>query len=153
MIPIDRYAYTPFMYYTSSLLKIGFFVSFALMLLTSESRIYYLYPICIIVAFTEAVVLVLKYARNLLFISLYANYLVISLKTIQKIFATEIEKIEFRHEIFFIILKNGKTHSIKLMNIDNRKAFVEHFKKWLLQNKIYLPSESAEKLNDYAVSG
>lgn len=150
LIPVNRYIYTPYIFYTRSFLKIGFFVSVSIMLLTSQTRMFYLYPICLIIAITEGIVLLLRLKRKLLFINMYANYLLISLFTIQKIFASEIEKVEFRHEIFFIVLKNGKSKSIKLMNIHDKKAFVANFAKWLVQNKVSTGDNLTLKMNEFA---
>ncbi len=62
-----------------------------------------------------------------------------------QIFASEIESVEFRHEIFYIVLKNKSAEDIRLMNIDQKDQFVSDMMNWLDKNAIQLNEES--KLN------
>ncbi|MBK6523381.1 MAG: hypothetical protein IPG08_14290 [Sphingobacteriaceae bacterium] len=77
-VPKERYAYFPHSFYMFRVLKIFLFVSFALMLISSGTRIKYLYPICLIIALTEVCVGILKVYRKLCFVSIYANYILFS---------------------------------------------------------------------------
>ena len=146
-LPIQRYLYTTNSYIMFRALKIGLFFSFAIMLYFSDSKVKYIYPICVTIALTETVVLFLKYKKGLCFVSIYANYILFSKYKLSKIFASEIEKIEFRHEIFYFIKKNNKTEEIRLIHIKEKEVFIIAMRDWLVRNKINIGLESESKLN------
>lgn len=145
-LPIKRYAYFPYSFYMFKIIKASFFVSFAIMLITSGTRVKFLYPICLIIAITELLVMVLKHQRRLNFVSIYANYLLFSQKIIYKVFANEISHIEFRHDIFYIVQKSKKTSDIRLLNIENKDEFLNAFSEWISKNNIQMNEESKLKL-------
>lgn len=145
-LPIKRYAYFPYSFYMFKIIKASFFVSFAIMLITSGTRVKFLYPICLIIAITELLVMVLKHQRRLNFVSIYANYLLFSQNIIYKVFANEISHIEFRHDIFYIVQKNKKTSDIRLLNIENKDEFLNAFSEWISKNNIQMNEESKLKL-------
>ncbi len=151
LLPVQRYTYATNAYYMFRALKIGLFLSFAVMLCFSDSKIKYIYPICLIIALTEGAVLFLKYKRGLCFVSIYANYLLFSQKKLSKLFASEIESVEFRHDIFYFIKKNKKAEEIRILHIDNKEAFVGAMKEWLKRNKINVSEESEAKLNSVII--
>lgn len=150
-LPVQRYSYFTNSYFMFRVLKISVFLSFAIMLYLSGSRVKYIYPICVIIALTEGAVLYLKHKKGLCFVSIYANYLLFSQNKLSKVFASEIETIEFRHEIFYFIKKNKKTDQVKLSHIHEREAFVRAMKEWLTRNKINIGLESESKLNNVIV--
>lgn len=147
-LPISRYAYYPYSFFMFKVLKVFFFISFALMLISSGTRIKYLYPVCIIIAVTDVIVGALMYYRRLCFVSIYANYLLFSKTLVFKIFATDIDYIEFRHGIFYIIKKDRKSEDIRLVNIENKDEFVKSFADWIKKNNISLNTESQQKLEE-----
>lgn len=148
MLPIERFAYFPGSFYTLRLIKIGIYLTFALVLAFSPTTVRILYPICLIIALTEIVISLLKYYKKLCFVNVYANYILIALEEMEKIFASEIERIEYRHDIFYIVKKNGKTATIKTFSIQDSKTFIEKMKSWIGQNGIVVSSESLEKLRN-----
>ena len=150
-LPVQRYSYFTNSYFMFRVLKISVFLSFAIMLYLSGSRVKYIYPICVIIALTEGAVLYLKHKKGLCFVSIYANYLLFSQNKLSKVFASEIETIEFRHEIFYFIKKNKKTDQVKLSHIHEKEAFVRAMKEWLTRNKINIGLESESKLNNVIV--
>lgn len=145
-LPIKRYAYFPYSFYMFKIIKASFFVSFAIMLITSGTRVKFLYPICLIIAITELLVMILKHKRRLNFVSIYANYLLFSQNIIFKVFANEISHIEFRHDIFYIVQKNKKTSDIRLLNIENKNEFLTAFSEWVIKNNVQMNEESKLKL-------
>jgi len=150
-VPISRYGYYPYSFFMFKGVRIGFFVSVALMLISSNSRVQILYPICIIIALTELVVFALMYFKRLCFVSIYANYLLFSRTLVFKIFAADIDFIEFRHGIFYIIKKNKKSEDIRLVNIENKDEFLKNFADWIKKNNISINSESKQKLEIFLV--
>jgi hypothetical protein len=148
LIPVERFSYFPGSFYTLRFIKIGIYLTFALVLFFSPTTVKILYPICLTIALTEIVISLLKYYKKLCFVNVYANYILIALEEMEKIFANEIDHIEFRHEIFYIVKKNGKTATIKTFSIQDSKIFIEKMKNWIGQNGVVMSEESIEKLKN-----
>lgn len=146
-LPVKRFAYFPYSFFMFKTLKAFFFFSFAIMLYTSGTRVKYLYIVCIIIGITELLVMFLRYRRKLCFISVYANYLLFSKHIMFKVFANEIASVEFRHGIFYIVLKNSKSHDIRLVNIENKEEFMLNFNEWLTKNNVQMSEESRLNLS------
>jgi hypothetical protein len=149
LLPIERFSYFPGNFYTLRFIKIGIYLTFALVLAFSPTTVRILYPICLTIALTEIVISLLKYYKKLCFVTVYANYILIALEEMEKIFANEIDHIEFRHDIFYIVKKNGKAVTIKTFSIQDNKIFVEKMKNWIGQNGIVMSGESIEKLKSF----
>lgn len=148
-LPVKRFGYFPYSFYMFKIIKASFFTSFAIMLITSGTRVKFLYPICIVIALTELVVMILKHKRRLNFISLYANYLLFSQNIIYKVFANDISYVEFRHDIFYVVQKNKKSHDIRLVNVESKDEFLKAFTDWMKKNQIQVSEESKIKLEKY----
>jgi hypothetical protein len=146
-LPVRRYPYFTNSFVMFKTLKIGLFLSFAGIFFISETRIKYIYPICLTIAVTEALVMYLKYRRGICFVSIYANYLLFSQDKLTKLFASEIELVEFRHDIFYFVKKNNETFTVKLVHIEDSAHFVAATTEWLKRNKITVGSESMIKLD------
>lgn len=123
-------------------------MSFAVLLFASENRIKYIYPICAIIAATEACILYLKYKKSLCFVNIYANYLLIVQSKFVKLFASEILIIEFRHDIFYFVKKDQKSIQIKLEHIEFKEKFVQAIQEWILRNGIMVSAESKVKIKE-----
>jgi hypothetical protein len=143
-VPKQRYAYFPYSFYMFRVLKVLLFVSFAVMLISSGTRVKFLYPICLIIAFTEICVALVKVYRKLCFVSFYANYILFSKSIMYQVFASDLESVQFRHGIFYFIRKNGKADDIRLVHIENKKEFLKDIKDWLERNNISLNPESKQ---------
>ncbi len=63
-----------------------------------------------------------------------------------KIFASEIERVEFRYDVFYIIRKNGKTSDIRLIHIEETNHFIAHFISWIEKNHLKVGEESKRLL-------
>lgn len=148
-VPKERYPYFSYSFYMFSALKFALFVSFALMLYTSETRVKFLAPICVVIAITELCVTLLKVYRKLCFVSLYANYILFSKRVMYKVFATDLESVQFRHGILYFIQKNGKADDIRIVHIDDKKAFKMDIIDWLERNSISLNSESKTAFEEF----
>jgi hypothetical protein len=145
-LPVQRFSYFTFSLVAIRVLKASIFITFALMLYTSGSRAKYLYVICLIIAATELIVLLIKYKKDLCFVSIYANYLLFAESKLKKIFASEIAIIEFRHDIFYFVKKDKKTFQIKLMHIKEKDKFLYAINEWILRNNSPVSAESKEKI-------
>ncbi|MEI8137250.1 MAG: hypothetical protein WCH21_08000 [Bacteroidota bacterium] len=145
-LPVQRFSYFTFSLVAIRILKASFFITFAMMLYTSGSRAKYLYIICLIIAATELIVLFIKYKKGLCFISIYANYLLFAESKLRRIFASEIEIIEFRHDIFYFVKKDKKTFQIKLIHIADKASFMIVINEWITRNNCPVSAESKEKI-------
>lgn len=150
-LPVQRYAYFSSSYVMLRVLKMAVFTGVAVVLFFSGNRIKYLYPVCVIVVLTEALVMILKYRRELCFVSIYANYLMFAQDKITRLFASAIEVVEFRHDIFYFVKKDGKAINLKLEHIAEKERFVSALNEWLQRNKINIGEESVEKLKSLKV--
>jgi hypothetical protein len=145
-LPVKRYSYFTNSYVMFKALKVFVFLSFASILYLSDSRIKYLYPLCIIIAATEGLVMYLKYKRGICFVNIYANYLMFAQDKLTKLFASEIALVEYRHDIFYFIKKDKKSMQVKMVHIEEREEFLRSIHEWLLRNKIRIGGESATSL-------
>jgi hypothetical protein len=148
-LPVQRYPYFPNQFYMFRALKIGLFISFAVILYISGSdRIQALYPICLLIAATEGIITYLKVRQKLCFVNIYANYLLVAGNAIEKVFASEIMVIEFRHDIFYFVKKNRKTVTLKLEHIQHREKFIQNLNEWLNRNNVLVSPESKDKIKE-----
>jgi hypothetical protein len=152
-LPVQRYPYFSNHFLMYRVLKISLFTAFTLLLYTSGSSVKHIYPICLIIATTEAVILFLKYKNALCFVNIYANYLLLVQNNLTKLFASEIMIIEFRHEIFYFVKKNRKTIMIKLEHINEKETFVAAINDWINRNNVLVSAESKSKINELIASG
>lgn len=147
-LPVERFAYYPNGFFMFRAFKIAIYLLLAYSLSFTQSGVKYLYPICLIIAFTEIVVMILKYYKKLCYVSLYANYIFISQEKLIKIFASEIESIEYRHDIIFIVKKDKKNEDIRLFSLENRELFLVKIKEWMANNNISASEESMNRLQN-----
>lgn len=147
-LPLERYPYFSSKFIMFRAMKICLFISFSILLYTSDSDIRYLYPICVIMATTESAILYLRYKNALCFVHIYANYLLFVEDKYTKVFASEIIIVEFRHDIFYFVKKNSKTVTVKLEHIQNRERFVQGINDWINRNKILISAESKVKIRE-----
>lgn len=145
-LPVERYSYFPGSFYTLRLLKIGIYLTFAGVLAFSPSGVKILYPVCLALATTEIIISLLKYYKKLCFVNIYANYILITLEKMEKIFASEVDHVEFRHDIFYLIKKTGKTSTIKTFIIQDKDIFINKMKDWIVNNDVKISEESAARL-------
>jgi len=146
-LPVERFWYYPSSFYMFRFIKVGIYLTFALVLYFSPSAVKILFPVCLIIAFTEIIIGILKYVKKLCFVSIYANYLLISLEGLEKIFANEIDYVEYRHGIFYIIKKSRGTKVIKTFSISNKELFVGKMREWIKNNQVKINQESLDLLN------
>jgi hypothetical protein len=147
-LPVQRYPYFTSKFIMFRVLKISIFFGFAVLLYASDSAIKYIYPICFIIATTEAAILYLKYKNSLCFVNIYANYLLLVQGELTKVFASEIMIVEFRHEIFYFVKKNRKTVQVKLEHLHERESFVQAINDWINRNNVLISAESKVKIKE-----
>lgn len=149
-LPVKRFSYFTNRYVMFKTLKIIIFLAFGGLLYLSGTNVKYISPICVTIALTEGIVMLLKYKKDICFvsISLYANYIMFSQDKTTKLFASQITLVEFRHDIFYFVKKDKKTMQIKLVHIEEKEVFLNAMNAWLKRNKINVGLESQEKLSN-----
>lgn len=145
-LPVQRYTYVTNSYLLFKVLKVSVYFGFAIALYLTGSRVKYFYPICVLIGLTEGIVTFMKYKRGVCFISIYANYLLLSQEKLTKLFASEILLAEFRHNIFYFVKKNRKTNQINMEHIKDKDQFIRSMNEWIKRNKINIGGESDAKL-------
>lgn len=147
-LPVQRYPYFSSSFVMFRGIKTGFFTLFAVILYLSNDKSQWLYPICVIIAATEAIITWLRFRNDLCFVNIYANYLLISQNSMSKLFAQEIMIVEYRHDIFYFVKKDRKTVMIKLDHIRNREAFLQGMNEWIIRNQVNISAESSSKIRE-----
>ncbi len=145
-LPVNRFSYFPTSFYMFKILKVGIFLMFGAMLLTTSSKISYLATICFIVSITELTLMAVLYLKKLCYVSFLANYIIIAGVKINKLFANQIKLTEFRHDIFHFVKKDNSVIQLNLDFVNDKEKFKEQVKEWLIANNVTLSQESKEKL-------
>ena len=80
--------------------------------------------------------------------SLFANYVLISLEGEQKIFASQIESVEYRYDIFYLKLKDKKTVALETDRLfeNQKQIFTEKMVQWVMRNQLEFTAEAKAKL-------
>ncbi|MBS1646374.1 MAG: hypothetical protein JST67_03425 [Bacteroidetes bacterium] len=151
-LPYDRFFYMPYSLVSRKLIWLGALSIASAMLWVSSSGFVFLALFLTIIIGADILVFALKVKQKVFYVSLFANYILFSLEQEQKIFASTIDKIEYRYDIFYLNLKDKKTISIitDRLNENQKHIFIEKCTQWILRNKITLTAEAAEKLKEYA---
>ena len=147
-LPFDRFFYLPFSVVSDKLIWLGALSIAAVVLFFSQSRLVTLAVLLFIKILADVIVFALKMKRKVYYISLFANYVLISLEHEQKIFASSIESVEFRYDIFYLKLKDKKTASLitDRLSENEKQLFTEKFVQWALQNNLSFTEEAKQKL-------
>lgn len=147
-LPVQRYPYFSNSYFMFRALKTGIFLSFALLLQLSDNSVKYLAPICYVIAGTEAVTTFLKYRNKLCFVNIYANYILLMQQHAERVFASEILFMEFRHGIFYFVKHNRRSLQIHLEHIQEKEHFLQSLHIWINRNQVMLSEESRDKIRE-----
>jgi hypothetical protein len=148
-LPAERFAYYPGSFFMFRIIKIALFLMFGILLLFVPSVIWILYPICFIIAISEIMVGVIKYVRRLSFVSVGENYVMIARESIEKIFASELENVEYRHDILYFVKKDRKTSVVKVFSVKEHDEFLSKIKSWINKNNVRISAESLERLGKF----
>jgi hypothetical protein len=148
-LPNERFAYYPGSFFMFRIIKTGLFLMFGIVLIFVPSIIKVLYPICFVIAFTEILVGLVKYSKRLSFVSVIDNYILIGRESIEKIFASELERVEYRHDIIYLVKKDRKTSVIKVFSISEHDKFLRTIKAWIAKNGVEISEESSQRLKEF----
>jgi hypothetical protein len=133
----NRYVYYTLGFITKRIIFIGGSLIVSVVLFISGNKVFLFGILTTTLLLAEVLGLVFMLSNHFLFIELKDNKIFIS-ESKTRILTSHIKEIDFRHEIFYITLKNNKTHLIELNRFQSSK--IENFKKsfvdWIHQNNL-----------------
>lgn len=149
-LPYDRFFYLPFSVISLKLIKLGALAICGAVLLLSGSAVMYLGILVLTILLADVLVFALRLSKNVYYVSLFANYILFALENETKVFASQVESIEYRYEIFYIRTKDNKTFPIEIARLKKheRATFTEKLVLWVVCNKLTFTPEAKEKLAD-----
>ena len=147
-LPFDRFFYLPYDVISHKLIRLGAFAIAGGVLWISSSGLMFLAGLLFIIIIADLLVFILKIVQRVYYMSLFANYVLISLEGEQKIFASQIESVEYRYDIFYLKLKDKKTVALETDRLaeGQKQIFTEKFVQWALRNQLEFTVEAKAKL-------
>ena len=147
-MPFDRFFYLPYDVVSHKLIRLGAFAIAAGVLWISSSGLMFLASLLFVIIITDLLVFILKVVQKVYYMSLFANYILISLEKEQKIFASQIEMVEYRYDIFYLKLKDKKTIALETDRLleKQKQIFTEKMVQWVLRNQLEFTAEAKTKL-------
>ena len=128
-----------FIYFTDGfvakrIIKIISFVCIGVLMYISGSIIKYMAFLCFLIAFTEIVVTIWRKLKNLCFVALEDDKLIISTNKIDTTTAKEIQKIETRHGLTYFINYNKKAITLRTDMMNENAEFKLALDTWIDSN-------------------
>jgi hypothetical protein len=147
-MPFDRFFYLPYDVISHKLIRLGAFAIAGGVLWISSSGLMFLAALLFIIIAADLLVFILKVVQKVYYMSLFANYILISLEKEQKIFASHIEMVEYRYDIFYLKLKDKKTVALETDRLleNQKQIFTEKMVQWVLRNQLEFTAEAKVKL-------
>jgi len=147
-LPFDRFFYLPYDVISHKLIRLGAFAIAGGVLWISSSGLMFLAGLLFIIIIADLLVFILKIVQRVYYMSLFANYVLISLEGEKKIFASQIESLEYRYDIFYLKLKDKKTVALETDRLaeGQKQIFTEKFVQWALRNQLEFTVEAKAKL-------
>jgi hypothetical protein len=149
-LPYDRFFYLPLSVVGIKIIKLGAFAIGGAVLVLSGVAVMYLGILLLIILVADLIVFSLRLNKKVYYVSLFANYILFALENETKVFASQIESIEYRYEVFYLQTKDRKTFPIEIarLNKHERTTFTEKLVLWVVCNKLTFTPEAKEKLAD-----
>lgn len=147
-LPFDRFFYLPYNVISHKIIRLGAFAIAGAVLWVSSSALIFLATLLFIIIASDVLVFILKIIQKVYYLSLFANYVLISLEGEQKIFASQIQSVEYRYDIFYLKLKDNKTVALETdrLSVNQKQIFTEKFVQWVLRNQLEFTAEAKAKL-------
>ena len=133
----NRYTYFTLGFVTKRVIFIGAAIIVSAVLFFSGNKVVLFGILTTTLLLAEVFSIVYMLSNHFLFLELKNNKIFIS-ETKTHILPIHITEIDFRHEIFYITLKNNKTYLIELNRVQNNKmeSFKKSFLNWIQQNNL-----------------
>ena len=132
----QKFIYFPDGFVAKRIIKIISFTCIGVLLYVSGSIIKYMAFLCFLVAFTEIVVTVWRRVKNLCFVALVDDVLIISTNKIDTTSAKEIQKIETRHGLTYFVNYNKKAITLRTDMMSENAEFKLALDTWIAKNNL-----------------
>jgi hypothetical protein len=148
-LPVEKYYYLSYGFITRKSIRLLGFLGLSIFFMLTGKGLGLLGFALLIIFVTDSVAFIYKTVKQSYCIAFFANYLFWQQDYSQKIFASQIKEMEFRYDIFYLILNDKKILTIELDKIkaSHREAFKSKMIDWIIRNKIECSIEAKEKLN------
>lgn len=133
-----KFNYLTDAYLSKRFIKVITFVCCGVVLLISGSIIKYLAYLCFTIAITDVIITLVRYFGKWSFVAISDDVISISTNKLITLRANEIEKIEFRHGLTYVITKDKNTVTIRTDNMKGETEFVNALINWINSNSIVL---------------
>ena len=131
-----KFIYFPDGFVAKRIIKIISFTCIGVLLYVSGSIIKYMAFLCFLIAFTEIVVTVWRRVKNLCFVALVDDVLIISTNKIDTTSAKEIQKIETRHGLTYFVNYNKKAITLRTDMMSENAEFKLALDTWIAKNNL-----------------
>lgn len=130
-----------FIYFTDGfvakrIIKIISFICIGVLMYISGSIIRYMAFLCFIIAFTEIIVTLWRKFKNLCFVALEDDVLIVSTNKIDTTSAKEIQKVETRHGLTYFVNYNKKTITLRTDMMSEKEEFSSALNEWIIKNNL-----------------
>ncbi|MBL7935954.1 MAG: hypothetical protein JNM51_09145 [Bacteroidia bacterium] len=130
-----------FIYFTDGfvakrIIKIISFICIGVLMYISGSIIRYMAFLCFIIAFTEIIVTLWRKFKNLCFVALEDDVLIVSTNKIDTTSAKEIQKVETRHGLTYFVNYNKKTITLRTDMMSEKEEFSSALNAWIIKNNL-----------------
>ena len=132
----QKFIYFPDGFVAKRIIKIISFTCIGVLLYVSGSIIKYMAFLCFLIAFTEIVVTVWRRVKNLCFVALVDDVLIISTNKIDTTSAKEIQKIETRHGLTYFVNYNKKAITLRTDMMIENAEFKLALDTWIAKNNL-----------------
>lgn len=132
-----KFAYITDAFLTKRFIKITALICCGTVLLLSASIVQSLSYLCYTIAITEIIITLWRWIGKLNYITIEDNAITISTNKKIILYADEIEKIEIRHGITYLIKKNKDSESIRTdSSMKQNRPFFNELKEWAIKHNL-----------------
>lgn len=132
----QKFIYFPDGFIAKRIIKIISFICIGVLMYISGSIIKYMAFLCFLIAFTEIIVTIWRKLKNLCFVALEDDKLIISTNKIDTTSAKEIQKIETRHGLTYFINYNKKAITLRTDMMNENAEFKLALDTWIAKNNL-----------------
>jgi len=134
---VIKYAYITDAFLTKRFIKIIALICCGTVLLLSASIVQSLSYLCYTIAITEIIVTLWRWIGKLNYVTIEDNSITISTNKKIIVYVDEIEKIEIRHGITYLIKKNKDSESIRTDNsMKHNRSFLNTLKEFAIRHEL-----------------
>lgn len=132
----QRFVYFTDGFLAKRIIKTIIFIASGVLLLYSGSIIKYLAFLCFLIAFTEIIVTLWRYLKNLCFIAFEDSLLIISTNKLHTMKASDMAKIETRHGLTYFVNKKNVAFTVRSDMMKEKTTFGQKLDEWINQNHL-----------------